>query len=103
MSDHMAVDKVMAQPSQPIQRKLIRYRKLKDININQLNRDLEVSDTVTGSIDDMVEVLESKLLQALNKHAPEITKRVTVRHRSPWYTDIIKEQKGIVCRRECVW
>ena len=89
----MAVDIIMAQPSQPIQRKLIKYRKLKDIDINQLNRDLVVSDIVTGSIDDMVEDLESKLLQALNKHAPEITKTVTVRHRIPWYTDKIKEQK----------
>ena len=49
--------------------------------------DLEVSDTVTGSIDDMVEDLESKLLQALNKHTPEITKIVTVRHIISWYTD----------------
>ena len=29
----------------------------------------------------MVEELESKLLQALDKHAPQITKTVTVRHR----------------------
>ena len=43
---------------------------LKDIDINQLNRDLEVSDISTGSIDDMVENLESKLLHTLNKHAP---------------------------------
>ena len=71
----MAVHIVMTQPSQPIQRKLIKYRKIKYIDINQLNRDLEVSDTVTGSLDDMVEDLESKLLQALNKHTPEITKQ----------------------------
>ena len=58
-SDHMVVDIAMAQPSQPIEKKLIKYRKLKEIDINQLNRDLEVPDTVTGSIDDMVEDLES--------------------------------------------
>ena len=57
LSDHMAVDIVIAQPSQSIQRKLIKYRKLKDIDINQLNRDLEVSEITTGSIDDMVENL----------------------------------------------
>ena len=84
LSDHMVVDIVMAQASQPIQRKLIKYRKLKDINNDQLNRDLEVSDTDTGSIDDMVGDLESKLLQALNKHAPKITKTVTIRHRILW-------------------
>ena len=50
----------------------------------------------------MVQELESKLLQALNKHAPE-TKTVTVRHRLTWYTDEIKEQKRRMCRREPVW
>ena len=51
----------------------------------------------------MVDELESKLLQALDKHAPEITKTVTVRHRLPWYTDKIKEQKRRIHRREGVW
>ena len=87
LSDHTAVDIVVTQLTQYIQRKLIKYRKRRDIDIDQLNKDLEVSDIVTGSIDDMVDKLESKLLQALNKHAPEITKTVTVRHRLPWYTD----------------
>ena len=82
---------------------LIKYRKLKDIDIDQLNRDLEVPSTVTGSINDMVEDLESKLLHALNKHVPEITKTVTVRHRIPWHTDKIKEQKRRVHRRKQIW
>ena len=47
----------------------------------------------------MVDQLEFKLLQTLNKHALEITKTVTVRHRLPWYTDKIKEQKRRICRR----
>ena len=95
----MAVDMIMVQPSQPIQRKLIKYRKLKDIDITQLNWDTEVSEIVTGTIDDMVEDVECKLLPALNKHAPEITKTLTIRHSIPWYTEKIKEQKRIVCRR----
>ena len=54
---------------------------------------LKYWDIVTGSIDDMVDELESKLLQALNIYAPEITKTVTVRHRLPWYTDKNKRAK----------
>ena len=57
LSDHTAVDIVIDQPSQSIQRKLIKYRKLKDIDIDKLNRELEVSDIITGSTDDMVEDL----------------------------------------------
>ena len=93
LSNHTAVEIVVTQLTQYIQRKLIKYRKLRNIDINQLNNDLEVLDIVTGSIDDMVDELESKLLQTLNKHAPEITKTITVRHKLPWYTDKIKEQK----------
>ena len=100
LSDHTAVEIIVTQSTQYIQRKLIKYRKLRDIDINQLNSDLEVSNIVDGSIDDVVDDLESKLLQTLNKHAPEITKTVTVRHRLPWYTDKIKEQKRRIHRRE---
>ena len=78
-SDHTAVEIVVTQSTQYIQRKLIKYRKLRNIDIDQLNSDLEVPEKVNGSIDDMVEELESKLLQALDKHAPETTKTVTVR------------------------
>ena len=102
-SDHTAVEIVVTQSTQYIQRKLIKYRKLRDIDIDQLNNDLEVLNIVNGPIDDMVDELESKLLQALDKHTPEITKTVTVRHRLPWYTDKIKEQKRRIWRMEWLW
>ena len=100
LSDHTAVKIVVTQSTQYIQRKFIKYRKLRDINNNQLNNDHEVSDIVNGPTDDMVDELESKLLQALDKHAPDIRKTVTVRHRLHWYTDKIKEQKRRIRRRE---
>ena len=46
---------------------------------------------------------KSRLLQALDKHAPETSRTETVRHRLPWYTDKIKEQKRQIRRRERVW
>ena len=68
LNDHTAVEIFVTQLTQYIQRKLIKYRKLRDIDMDQLNNDLEVSDKVTGSIDDKVDELESKLLQVLNIH-----------------------------------
>ena len=44
-SDHTAVEVVVTQSIQHIRRKLTKYRKLRDINIDQLNNDLEVSDS----------------------------------------------------------
>ena len=55
LSDHRAVEIAVTQSTQYIQRKLIKYRKLRDIDIDQLNNELEVLDIVTDSIDDMVD------------------------------------------------
>ena len=41
LSDHTAVEIVVTQSTQYIQRKLIKYRKLRDIDIDQLNNDLK--------------------------------------------------------------
>ena len=38
---------------------LIKYRKLRDIDTDQLNNDLEVSDIVNGPIDDMVDEIRN--------------------------------------------
>ena len=49
-SDHTAIEIVVTQSIQCIQRRLIKYRKLKDININQFINDLEVSDITNGQL-----------------------------------------------------
>ena len=41
LSDHTAVEIVVTQLTQYIQRKLIKYRKFRDIDIDQLNNDLD--------------------------------------------------------------
>ena len=43
--------------------------------------------------------LETKLLQTLDKHAPEVTKKITKRKRQPWCDDNIK--KPLAEERRC--
>ena len=67
LSDHATVKIVVTQLTLYIQRKLIKYRKLRDIDINQLNNDLEVLDIVNGPIDDIIDELESKLTSGIRQ------------------------------------
>ena len=52
------------------------------------------------SLEDVVSDLDARMKNALNKHAPEITKTVIVWNRFLWYYEEIKEQKRVVRRRE---
>ena len=47
--------------------------------------------------------LDARMKNALNKHAPEITKTVIVWNRFLWYNEEIKEQRRVVRRKEKIW
>ena len=64
---------------------------LADINIK--------GDDLGGIISEF----ETKLKHTLDKHAPEVTKKITERKRQPWFDDNIKNLKRYMQRREKVW
>ena len=47
-------------------------------------------------IDVLVQNLETTLCDILEVYAPLITKSVTFRHKCPWFSGIIEQQKRIV-------
>ena len=40
---------------------------------------------------------------ALDKHAPERSKEITIRCINPWVTSKVKDKKKVVRRREKIW
>ena len=84
-SDHIAVECVISVPNENITTKDITYRKLHKINIDELTMDIVNSDhvSVTEDLDQMVTTLENNLLNLLEKHAPEVTKTVTIKPNRP--------------------
>ena len=46
---------------------------------------------------------ENNVNEAIDQHAPEKTKIITVQHSNPWFTKEVKDQKRVVCNREKIW
>ena len=53
-----------------------------------------------GDLSDIINSLESVLKDAQDKHAPAITKTLTTRKSSPWFTEEVRTQKRLVRKME---
>ena len=86
-------------------RKTINYWKPKNLNTKELVDDMELDklDFNEKDLDNLVIEYENKIRKALNKHAPEIVCSLVIRHKFPWFTNEIHQQKRIVRRREKIW
>ena len=84
-------------------RKEITYRKLKDVNLSQLVKDMSLEEIKTENLDEMVGMLEENFSTALNNQAPKVTKVITERMKNSWFGDDLRQQKRIVRRREKVF
>ena len=96
LSDHCTVlcNLSLLKPSLTVRE--ISYRKLKAIRLEAFKDDLELSDPCRNTpqnLDDLVACYNSTLTSILDKHAPLITKTVTVRAQVPWFNDDIKNAK----------
>ena len=104
-SDHIAVACVILVPNENITTKDITYRRLHKINTDELIMDIANLDdgNVTEDLDQMVTTLENNHSNLLEKHAPELTKTVTIKPNRPWYSKQVEMQKRIVRRHEKLW
>ena len=86
-------------------RKEVSYRKINKIDLDELSQDIkfDASYNNNSTIDELVLALDKTLKEALDKHAPEIHRIVTVRQKTPWFNQHVLEQKRIVRKRERIW
>ena len=99
------VECVISVPNENITTKDITYRRLHKINTDELTMDkVNLEDgNATEDLDQMVTTLENNLSNLFEKHAPEVTKTVTIKPNIPWYSKQVEIQKGIVRRHEKLW
>ena len=100
VSDHNSIQCILNISKESCARKEITYRKLKEVDLSQLVKDMSLEEIKTENIDEMVGMLEENFSTALNNQAPEVTKVITERKKRPWFGDDLKQQKRIVRRRE---
>ena len=90
----------------PPQKKRVTYRKLKDINLDAFCSDIRASHSLndtTGSLDELTEHYIAGLKDLVNIHAPIMTRVVTQRPNTKWYTQSLREAKQQRRKKERKW
>ena len=99
LSDQRMMNCMLTLPRCDVETKQVTYRKISEINCDNLIDHLYLDRMDYNSLEDVMSELDARMKLALEKHAPKITKTVIVQNRSPWYNEEIKEQRR-VARRE---
>ncbi len=100
ISDHHAIVFKVAFEKLAFERKIILYRKLKAIDTITFNEDILHYTLCTNretSLTELVSQYELVVAESLDKHAPIITKQVTVQTLAPWYNSKIDDTKHKRC------
>ena len=93
MSDHYFVHGKFSIPRPRLSVERVKFRKLKQINVEAFKSDLKASDLCTNSwcnLDDIVKCYNETLTDLLKSHAPLKTKVIEVRPRVPWFSEELK-------------
>ena len=105
LRDHTAVICGMNIHRENMTRKEVSYRKINEIDLDELSQDIKFGPSYYNNktIDELVFALDMTLKEALDKHAPEVRRIVTVRKKTPWFKKQVLEQKRMVRKRERTW
>ena len=106
VSDHGAVRFKIMLAKQPFQRKQIKYRRLKRIDMSRFPEDIQSSHLSwnnTASLEELVERYDATLIVVLDNHAPVKKRIITLRPSNPWITDEIQRLKKERRRLERRW
>ena len=98
LSDHSNVLFSLNIEKPPCPVKEITFRKLKNIKAGDFARDLSVKVNAqnyrdSADINEVLGLYNSSLKSTLNKHAPEIQKKILLRKPTPWSTEMIRPEK----------
>ena len=106
ISDHRAVEVVTNIPREDIQIKSVTVRKLKNIDVDKMVESMDLASVCLEEMDDLnkiVDLVETRMKNALDLHAPMKTQNMTVRKLTPWYTEEVKGQKRLMRKQERIW
>lgn len=97
ISDHNAVSlELQAPPLTHKPKRHIHFRKIKNINPEDLSHDLQKLSSSSHylPLNELVELYNTELQHILDAHAPLKTRPATFLRTAPWYTDALRKQKS---------
>ena len=106
IADHFVVHCELHLQKPRLGKKVVKFRKLRSIDIDSFCEDRRDSDLLQNSyshLNTLVEQYDRTLLSILDKHAPQIKQQVTVRPSAPWYTQEVADEKNKRRRLERKW
>ena len=98
LSDHFAVHFNLNVGKPPPLREFVQFRKLKSVNHQQLNEDLQNSGLAHDSgydVNQLVTQYNDQLSELLDIHAPMKNAKLVIKPRAPWYTPSIAKAKRL--------
>ena len=103
ISDHSNVLCKLTLKREDMQRKTSTYRKLKDIDIEEIAKCIKATSRSEGNLDERVIDFNNSLINALNVYAQFKNKQITIHITVQWFTDDVRELKKYMRRREAIW
>ncbi len=81
-----------------VQTKEIRFRKLREINLEDLKSDIASADLIMADYNEtpmaeLANLYDSNLKEILEKHAPIISKVLRIKTVSPWFNNEVRQVK----------
>ena len=97
LSDHLFVECKLDVPRPNLSVKELRFRKLKQINLNSFKDDILSSElysrTTWQDINELANCYDNTLMLILEKHVPLKSKTMVIRPKIPWFSDNLKKLK----------
>ena len=103
ISDHCNVLCKLSLKREDIQRETVTYRKLTDIDTEEMAKHIRVASGSEGNLDERVRDFNNALTSSLDAVAPVQTKQITIWRTVPWFTDDARDLKKCMRRREASW
>ena len=106
ISDHSAVHFKLMKEKPSYEKKVITFRKLKNVDPTIFQKDIQstmLNTSRTTDVSEEVDQYNTILSQLVDKHAPVKERVVTIRPSAPWYTDEIKTEKHFRRKLERKW
>ena len=103
-SDHCAIKLSVSVPKPEIERKNVKFRKTAEIDPPTFVSDLDLTGLKSEEdLNILVGKYSRELRRVLDMHAPEIERKITIRHKNPWFKPELHDQKWKVQKREHIW
>jgi exonuclease III len=104
VSDHAFVSSEINVVKTKWIKKTVSFRRYKDINEERFINDLsEVCASLLSSDENLADKYFTKLHAVLDRHAPVIIKRKSIRDNSPWFDDTARQLKSDRRKLERIW